>query len=108
MSARRSGNGVNKEVQRLRSELEDLKASARKADALEASVADSASHEFDKLNSVEQSAANLGVNPSSYKPIAFLNNGHYSQLIAANMLDDNLARRIEAYRHVAAKDGVTA
>lgn len=108
MSARRSGNGVNKDVERLRSELEELKASARKVDALQASGAESASHEFDQLNAVEQSAANLGVNPSSYKPIAFLNNGHYNQLIQANMLDDNLARRIEAYRHVAAQDGVKA
>jgi len=108
MSARRSGSGVNKDVERLRSDLEELKASARKADALQASGADSASHEFDKLNAVEQSAANLGVNPSSYKPISFLNNGHYNQLIQANMLDDNLARRIEAYRHVAASDGVKA
>jgi|TARA_B110000967_G_scaffold148744_1_gene152418 hypothetical protein len=108
MSARRSGSGVNNGVQRLRSDLEELKASARKIDALQASGADSASHEFDKLNAVEQSAANLGVNPSSYKPIAFLNNGHYNQLIQANMLDDNLARRIEAYRHVAASDGVKA
>ena len=108
MSARLSGNGVNKEVQQLRSDLEELKSSARKADALQASGADSASHEFDKLNGVEQSAANLGVDPSSYKPIAFLNNGHYNQLKQANMLDDNLARRIEAYRHVSARDGVKA
>lgn len=108
MSARRTKDVASKEVQQLRSDLEELKASTRKADALQAPGADSASHEFDKLNAVEQSAANLGVNPSSYKPIAFLNNGHYNQLIQANMLDDNLARRIEAYRHVAAKDGVKA
>ena len=66
------------------------------------------SHEFDKLNPVEQSAASLGVNPASWKPIAFLNNGHYNQLIQANMLDDTLAQRIEVYRTVAAADGVKA
>lgn len=108
MSARRSKDVASAEVSRLRAELEELKTNARKVDALEASAADATSHEFDKLNPVEQSAASLGVNPASFKPIAFLNNGHYNQLIQANMLDDNLARRIEAYRHVAAQEGVKA
>ena len=57
--------------------------------------------EFDKLTSVEQSAASLGVKPDAWKPISFLNNAHYQQLIAANMLDESLARRIEAYKTVA-------
>ena len=39
---------------------------------------------------MEQSAASLGVNPDSWKPIAFLNNAHYAQLTAANMLEDTL------------------
>ena len=60
------------------------------------------SHAFDGLSPVEQSAASLGVSPESWKPIAFLNNAHYQQLISANMLDDDLARRIEAFRQVAA------
>ena len=60
----------------------------------------------DRLSTVEQSAASLGVNPTAWKPISFLNNGHYSQLVKANMLDDTLARRIEAYRCVAAADAV--
>lgn len=57
--------------------------------------------EFEKLSAVEQSVASLGVAPDEWKPISFLNNGHYKQLRAANMLDDNLARRIEAYRSLA-------
>jgi len=33
--------------------------------------------------------------------ISFLNNGHHAQLLAANALGPDLARRIEAYRVVA-------
>ena len=91
-------------VDRLRSELEELKNCARVADAEGAT--DARSHAFDQLSTVEQSAASLGVNPTAWKPISFLNNGHYSQLVKANMLDDTLARRIEAYRCVAAADAV--
>lgn len=95
MSARKKTSQAEKEVQRLRSELEDLKNSARAADVAEISAGATHSHEFDQLSPVEQSAASLGVNPASFKPISFLNNAHYAQLIKANMLDDNLARRIE-------------
>lgn len=91
----------------LRAELDELKNTARAADA--AVIAATASgqstlahHEFDALSPIEKSAASLGVSPESWKPIAFLNNAHYQQLISANMLDDDLARRIEAYRHVSA------
>jgi hypothetical protein len=53
--------------------------------------------EFEKLSPIEQSAASLGVHPDSFKPIAFLNNAHYQQLINANLLDDDLARRIQVF-----------
>ena len=56
---------------------------------------------FDQLTPTEQAAASLGVDPNAYKPIAFMNNQHYDSLIRANALDDQLARRIEAYRVVA-------
>lgn len=108
MSARRSQNNANKDAARLRSDLNELKTNAHKVEMLGASGDDVIANEFDKLKPVEQSVAKLGINPSSFKPIAFLNNGHYNQLISANMLDDDLARRIEAYRHVATQDGVKA
>lgn len=93
---------------KLRTELEELKNSARIADSAGIALnANPGAHNFDGLSPVEQSAANLGVNPDSWKPIQFLNNAHYQQLIEANMLDDDLARRIEAYRMVAA-GGTTA
>lgn len=92
MSVRRNRGAPDTEVTKLREELDELKRSARAADE----IASEASHEFDKMNATEQSAAQLGVNPEAWKPIAFLNQAHYEQLIAANMLDGDLARRIEA------------
>jgi len=53
---------------------------------------------YHALSPTEQSVANLGINPTHWKPIAYLNNRHYEQLLKANMLDEVLARRIEAYR----------
>lgn len=105
MSARRGEkDGAQVKVEELRASLEDLKAQARATDAAEIAGAASFSAEFDKLSPIEQSAASLGVSPTSWKPISFLNNKHYDQLISANMLDDNLARRIEAFRTMAAAE----
>ena len=56
---------------------------------------------FDQLSGTEQAAGSLGVHPEAWKPIKFMNNKHYEQLLTSNALDDNLARRIEAFRHVA-------
>jgi hypothetical protein len=101
MSRRAKKGDDTSDVNKIRAELDELKASASVADNYH--IADPAfvSSDFEKLSPVEQSAASLGVHPSEWKPIAFLNNQHYKQLIAANMLDDNLARRIEAFRTVA-------
>ena len=100
MSMRRTKTDARPEVEQLQKELSNLKDAARAADSVdrvEAAMpegqANSAS--FDALTPVEQSAASLGVHPDSWKPIAFMNNTHYEQLIKANMLDDDLARRIE-------------
>jgi hypothetical protein len=105
--SRRSGASAIDKATKLRSDIEDLKSSAKSVESSDV-ISSPASHEFDKLTSVEQSAASLGVNPDSWKPIAFLNNAHYAQLTAANMLDDTLARRIEAFRVVASPSGVSA
>lgn len=58
--------------------------------------------QFDQLSGTEQAAGSLGVHPEAWKPIKFMNNAHYESLIKSNALDDDLARRIEAFRHVAA------
>lgn len=84
MSARRNKtNQADKEVAKLRSELEELKAQARAADASDIATQNVHSHEFDQLSPTEQSAASLGVSPTAWKPISFLNNAHYQQLIKA-------------------------
>tara|TARA_B100001109_G_scaffold141245_1_gene115046 strand:+ start:3219 stop:3527 length:309 start_codon:yes stop_codon:yes gene_type:complete len=100
MSARGRGNAAEKEVSRLRAELDALKNQARAADA-EIAAPENAGLEFDNLSPVEQSAASLGVNASAYRPIAFMNQAHFENLKSANMLSDDLARRIEAFRTVA-------
>ena len=57
---------------------------------------------YDSLNHVEQAAASLGAHPDALKPISFMNAAHYQNLIKQNALSDDLARRIEAYKVVAA------
>ena len=96
MSARRNTNAdAEKQLAQMRGELQSLKDQARMVDAAGIASQNVHTHEFDQLSPTEQSAASLGVHPSSWKPIAFLNNKHYDSLIKANMLDDALARRIE-------------
>lgn len=89
-------------------ELETLKSTALQvevagtaAEAAQQHVVSDAHAAFDQLSQPEQAAGSLGVHPEAWKPIKFMNNKHYEQLIQSNCLDDNLARRIEAFRHVA-------
>lgn len=110
MSVRRTSASKNQpHVEQLQKELGELKNAA----LLAANVADTATPAsaeaapnapgFNTLSGTEQAAASLGVHPESWKPIGFLNNGHFSALMKQNALDDDLARRIEAYRTVAGK-----
>jgi hypothetical protein len=57
--------------------------------------------QYDELTPVEQSVAQLEIGTGALKPIRWMNDAHYDQLVRANSLDPTLARRIEAYRHVA-------
>ena len=50
---------------------------------------------------MEKSAASLGVDPSAWKPIAFMNEAHYNTLLKANAIDADLAKKLEAYKVVA-------
>lgn len=50
---------------------------------------------WDHLTETEKSASSLGVDPDSWKPIAFLNNAHHETLLKANALDDGLAKKLE-------------
>lgn len=55
---------------------------------------------YDELTPTEQAVASLGVQADALKPIQWMNDAHYDQLVTSNALDPTLARRIEAYRHV--------
>ena len=106
MSMRARAKGANPQVEALQKELQDCKAAA--ASDVEATNAPTAPEgvskaDFDSLTPTEQSAASLGVSPDAWKPIGFMNNAHYDTLLKSNALDDDLARRIEAYRTVAAE-----
>jgi len=118
MSSRRPQTDTQQSIdaQRLRSELEALKAQAAAVEAAGTyaeqglpsptsqgmAVADNGPAAFDQLTPTEQAAGSLGVHPHAWKPIRFMNNAHFDLLKNNNALDDTLARRIEAFRHVAA------
>ena len=57
---------------------------------------------WESLNEVEKSAASIGVSPDAWKPIGWLNEGHYGELLRKNAIDGRLTQKIEAFKHVAA------
>ena len=106
MSRRPVNDGPAPHVATLQKELGDPKQAAIEANIADVTTAAGAeaapnAPSFDQLTGTEKSAASLGVHPEAWKPIGFMNNGHYDQLMKSNALDDDLARRIEAYRVVA-------
>lgn len=56
--------------------------------------------QWDDLTATEKSAASLGVSPDDWKPISFMNTAHYDTLLKTNAVDADLAKRLEAYKHV--------
>ncbi len=116
MSSRRPAPTQYDDAHKVRVELEQLKqqtaqveaagslASQECANASAPNMANTTSSTpFEQLSGTEQAAGSLGVHPEAWKPIKFMNNAHFDTLIKANALDDNLARRIEAFRSVAAQ-----
>ena len=106
MSRRPANNGPAPHVEQLQKELGQLKEAAIAANvadvvAQEGAEAAPTTPSFDQLTHTEKSAASLGVHPEAWKPIGFMNNAHFDQLMKSNALDGDLARRIEAYRVVA-------
>jgi len=111
MSTRPVNDGPAPHVQKLQKELGDLKQTAIQANCVDNIATESAettqtstTPHFDQLTHTEKSAASLGVHPEAWKPIGFMNNAHFDTLMKSNALDENLARRIEAYRVVAGTD----
>jgi len=60
---------------------------------------------FEDLSATEQSAATIGVHPEAWKPISWLNAGHYTELLKKNALAGRLTQQIEAFKHVASGGG---
>lgn len=60
--------------------------------------------DFDSLNETEKSAATIGVAPDAWKPIGWLNQGHYGELLRNNALGGRLTQQIEAFRTVSTTD----
>jgi hypothetical protein len=54
-----------------------------------------------ELSETEKSAASLGVHPEHWKPIAFMNDAHYETLLKSNAIEGELAKKLEAFKHVA-------
>lgn len=118
MSSRRpSKSGTQPlDAQRLRTDLEALKCQNAAVEAAGAyaeqglpspnaqvNPGSEGSLRFDQMTSTEQAAGSLGVHPEAWKPIHFMNAAHYDHLKKSNALDEDLARRIEAFRSVAAQ-----
>ena len=115
MSSRRPADPTSINAMQLRAELQQLKEAhiAAEAAGRQAEVeavagppspknveATPAGPTFDQLAPAEQAAASLGVHPEAWKPIKFMNNEHYRQLLQGNAVSEDLARRIAAFKHV--------
>lgn len=120
MSSRRPANDTaSVGAMQLRSELQQLKeahiAAENAAKLVDTDVADTAAPlspknvecasmpTFESMSGTEQAAGSLGVHPEAWRPIKFMNNAHYDQLLKSNAIGDTLARRIEAFRAVASQ-----
>jgi len=58
---------------------------------------------FDQLTEVEKSAATIGVSPEAWRPIGWMNEAHYGELLKNNVLAGRLTQQIEAFKTVAAR-----
>jgi hypothetical protein len=58
---------------------------------------------FDQLTEVEKSAATIGVSPEAWRPISWMNEAHYGELLKNNVLGGRLTQQIEAFKSVATR-----
>ena len=92
MSVRHVDDSIKSPVAQLRADI----ASVRSTEAGQVT--------WESLTETEKSAASIGVAPDAWKPIAFMNEAHYSELLKKNALDSRLTQQIEAFKSVAASD----
>lgn len=57
--------------------------------------------EFESLTETERNAATIGVAPDAWKPISWLNQGHYGELLKSNALSGRLTQQIESFKVIA-------
>jgi|TARA_B100001121_G_scaffold98935_1_gene87540 hypothetical protein len=88
MSVRHGDDCIKSPAQQLRSDIASVRSSETEVT-------------WESLNEVEKSAGSIGVSPDAWKPIGFLNEGHYGELLRKNALDGRLVQQIEAFKHVA-------
>ena len=58
---------------------------------------------FENLSETEKSAATIGVAADAWKPISWLNQGHYGELLRNNALSGPLTQKIEAFKTVSSR-----
>jgi hypothetical protein len=71
-----------------------------RADIASVRGSESTGLDFDALTEVEKSAATIGVAPDAWKPIGWMNQGHYGELLRQNALSGRLTQKIEAFKTV--------
>ena len=81
----------NSQVQQLRADI----ASVRSVESTGSQVT------WESLSETEKSASTIGVSPEAWKPIGFMNEAHYGELLRNNALDSRLTQQIEAFKAVA-------
>lgn len=58
---------------------------------------------WESLSETEKSASTIGVSPDAWKPIGFMNEAHYGELLRNNALGSRLTQQIEAFKVVASQ-----
>jgi hypothetical protein len=81
-----------------------VETTAANSQAEESMIINAVGH-LDGLTETERSAAQLGVAAEEWKPISFMNKGHYGNLLKGNALAGNLAQKLEAYKEVSSNSG---
>jgi len=56
--------------------------------------------ELSTLTPDERQVVSLGVSPDAWRPIAMLNNAHYTNLLQTNAISGPLAAKLESYKAV--------
>jgi hypothetical protein len=72
-----------------------------RADIASVRSSEAAVPDFASLTETEKSAATIGVAPDAWKPMSWLNQGHYGELLRQNALAGRLVQQIEAFKQVA-------